>query len=812
MPSAKERQVSFAGGELSPSLWGRTDLDRYPVGARTLRNFIVTPHGVAANRPGTVHIDEIDPFGTAATVRVVGAALSDAGGRLLVFRAFQILVYGTALEQTIPTPYQESELFSLKFSQLGNVITITAPNYDAYELRRSATGVWSLTAISFDVPVFVNKAASVSPTNYPVLYHINSFAGDASHPEREWTWQVTRIQRDSEGRLYETAPYTVALYQDPDNSTAAVPTSINLYPDHPQTILFYAQKGNDMSEAGNPNTAIVGDQLVANRLYRGRAGYFGFIGETTGDRLIDDGAVPDFSNPPPQSFNPFKIYNSAGALIRTEHPTCCTFFQGRRYLAATSQRPSTAWASAVDDFKNYDEIIPADDADALSLTLATERLEHIQALVSKRQIIALTSSGEWMIHGVGQSEVIAPGSIGAHRLSAHGCAASPAPLVLGDSVFYVQARGMIPRALSVDNERGTSQSIDIALMSRHLFEGYTIADWAYAEVPYSILWVARSDGKLLSCTYVPEQNMLAWAEHDIADDGLVESVTTLPDTEDIVYLIVNRDGTRTLEKLSSRIVTDIRLGVFMDRAVTYNGLNPWVGFEGTITDAFATGGDVGDDVKLLLEEDESITGTQVGAVLQFADPDGGEPVRIQLTSYVGGFYHATVLNVAVPSGLWGVPTDQFYYCKLSVSGLDHLEGRSVTILADGNIIEGKTVSAGSVAFDDYVAIVHIGIGYNSDFESLDAIQERNRQKTIKKVWLELEGARGGSIGQSLDETLSEVRTRQVSDSYLTMGLKRGDVEMLVQSKYETSGRVAFRQSQPLPVTLLGITREIEYGG
>ncbi len=46
-------QTSFAAGELSPTLFGRVDLAKYKVGAKTLRNFFVDYRGGATSRPGT---------------------------------------------------------------------------------------------------------------------------------------------------------------------------------------------------------------------------------------------------------------------------------------------------------------------------------------------------------------------------------------------------------------------------------------------------------------------------------------------------------------------------------------------------------------------------------------------------------------------------------------------------------------------------------------------------------------------------------------------------------------------------------------
>ena len=51
-------QSSFAGGEWAPSLYARTDLARYSTAVRTMKNFIINPHGYIINRPGTYFVQE----------------------------------------------------------------------------------------------------------------------------------------------------------------------------------------------------------------------------------------------------------------------------------------------------------------------------------------------------------------------------------------------------------------------------------------------------------------------------------------------------------------------------------------------------------------------------------------------------------------------------------------------------------------------------------------------------------------------------------------------------------------------------------
>jgi hypothetical protein len=40
-----------------------------------------------------------------------------------------------------------------------------------------------------------------------------------------------------------------------------------------------------------------------------------------------------------------------------------------------------------------------------------------------------------------------------------------------------------------------------------------ITTMAYQRKPESILWATLSDGTLISCTYDPVQNVIAWARH-----------------------------------------------------------------------------------------------------------------------------------------------------------------------------------------------------------------------------------------------------------------------------------------------------------
>lgn len=833
----KERQTSFAQGELSPTLWGRSDLPIYAGGSRTLLNFIVTPHGVLTNRTGSQHIADLP-----GRARLIPFVYPDDDPAMLILTHRAITIIGSAASprfsfydwgDALPSEYVEDDLHLVKHSQIGAVMTLTARGYSPIEISRGADNVFSVAVASTDVPDFPDVDDGDVAAHPPGLYfYENPFGGDSSgaHPPRPWQWQVTRVMRQADGTLYESAPYT--LSQTITGSDAAgyvvagtIPSTIALYSDWVQTVYLWVSAGKASSD---PNRTT--ERLVAHRVYRGREGRFGFIGETKGDRLIDDGTDPDFSVPPPQEFNPFNFYDTNGNLERVEYPSLIEYHELRRFFAATSERPNMAWGSKLGDMSNYDEIIPAQDDAALSFQLTTQQ---IRQMVGLEKLLMLTSRDAYLAGGSGVGEILNPNSIAARKIGHFPAASEPAALRVDDVVVYPSAAGVAPRIIMV-NDNGVRE-VDIAWLAKHLFDGFTVVDWAFARHPHSVLWVVRSDGVLLSLTYVPERGVTAWARHELSGDGLVESVAVRPeDGEDGVYLVVNHDGTRYLERLAYKNLplrettadgvtssaSDVRYAVHLDRSVSYNG--KWSGIEHAggasdvrLDDHYGSGGVLGGDMRLEFFA-LNATPIDVGSVIQIDDPTGGRPYRLRVTDMVSPTQpRAQVIDRDLDASMIGATftSDEWYLCATGVNGLEHLGGQTVTALADGNVYENLTVAGGGVSLGDeeYAAIIHVGLPYSSDFESLASHGERGRQKIVERALLELEFTRGGSIGSTLDD-LKELRVRQVSDAYGAAVPRRENVNAPIAAKWADEAYVAFRQSDPLPATILGITREIKYGG
>lgn len=734
------RQPSFAGGELSPTLWGRTDLAKYGHGLRSARNFFISPHGAALNRPGTAYLGEVKD--SSKKVRLVPFIYSDTQSYVLEFGNLYVRIwsYGVLVAEVV-TPYLEADLPRLKFAQVGDVLALAHGSYTLRTLSRTSHAVWALATVSLDVPLGTDGLDTGSKY-HPAACAVDSAglvsgyppAADATHPAKEWTYLVTQLcKNEASGRIYETRActvtekfnaYTPAISPPEHAGRLAIDRNLVAYFDNGFRLAI------DWVDAGLGS----GDTILQRMLYKGRGQAFGLIGTAdfsgNGERFIDLGYEPDFLQPPPRGNNPFKVYaTGGGTLLRTEDPRVVAYFQGRRILAGTDERPAFFWGSRTDDYANFDDHVPTLDDDAIEFELASRRREEIRGIASLDRMIVFTNSAVWTVGGAGGSPLTFA-SVDARVQEEIGSSWLD-PIVIGNIALYVRTKGSGVRQVSYDLGRDALQGADLSLLSQHLFQGRTIVDWSYAEDPYSVVWAARDDGKLLSLTFNREHDLWAWTRHDTEDGAaLVENVCCVPETtEDAVYLVVKRTvggaTKRYVERMATRIVSDVKEALFLDCAKSYDSAA------------------------------------------------------------------ATVF-----------------------SGLGHLEGKTVYALCDGNAVGPLTVVAGAIDISadlpDGARRVHIGLAYLSELELLDLAEARTKHKTVTRVEVEVETSRGLWSGEDAAH-LTEWKQRVVADSYGTVPLATVRVPLNISGRWNTGGRVVLQQQSPLPLAVLGVTREVEGG-
>lgn len=721
-------QQAFAGGEMSPEMFGRISDTKYQAGLARCRNFITKPQGPAENRPGTRYVRAVKdatkavrliPFTysttqtmvievgagylrfhtdaatllsgspaayNGATPYVVGDMCTSAGVKYYCVsnttgnappNASYWYPLPASGEYEIPTPYAEADLFGLHYVQSADVLTIVHPDYAPRELRRYGATNWQLTTVSFAALIAAPTGQSATPsavdTTYTYKYVITALDADGVSES------VQSAVATCTGNLFTTG-FTV-------------------------TIAWSAVTG-----ASRYN------------VYKLQGGLYGYIGQTTGLSIVDDNIAPDLSKTPPIYDNPF---SGAG-----NYPAAVSYFEQRRCLAGTTNKPQNIWMTKSGTESDMSYSLPIRDDDRIAFRVAAREANTIRHIVPLSGLVLLTSGAEWRVTSI-NSDAITPSSISVRPQSYVG-ASNVQPAIVNNTLLYCAARGGHVRELGYQQEAAGFITNDVCLRAAHLFDGKEIVDMAYAKAPQPVAWFISSDGRLLGLTYVPEQQIGAWHWHDT--DGVFESCAVVAEgNEDMLYVVVRRvvDGNsvRYVERLESRQFASQADAYFVDCGATYEGA------------AAAT-----------------------------------------------------------------------------ITGLHYLEGKTVNILADGAVHPQRVVTGGQITLDVEASTVQVGLPVTADLQTLpiaaplrDGSYGQSHVKNVNKAWLRVYRSSGIFVGPAFDK-LREMKQRTDEPYGSPPALKSEEMSINLTPSWGDGGQVCLRQSDPLPLTIVSLTAEVEIGG
>lgn len=769
-------QPSFSAGEAAPSTYARVDLARYYTALKTCRNFVVLPEGGVQNRSGTRFITEVKDSN--ARTRLIPFQFSTEQTYILEFGNLYIRfismggqVVSGGVPYEIVSPYTTAQLPDLKFTQSADVLTIVHPDHPPRELLRLAPTSWALTAISFEPGI-------AAPTGLTAGQRSGG-SGDTT----EYQYKVTAVSAISAGSI-ESAASNTATVASFDNKPGAVLT---------WTPVFGADHYN---------------------VYKNKSsGVFGFIGQSATGSFTDINITPETDNTVPISYNPFADGNN---------PSVVGYYQQRMVFAASTANPQTVWMSRTGDFHNFGYSDPNKDDDGIEFVIASRQVNQIRHLVSLRELLAMTSGAEIAITGSSDSGVTAA-NVSAVEQSYFGTS-DVIPAIYANTALYIQARGGKLSTLAYNYVSDGFQPQDVSVLSSHLLRGFTIQDQAFALAPNGVLWMVRNDGMLLGFTFMPDQQVFGWSRHDTA--GEVESVASVPEgDEDALYLVVKRniDGVikRYIERMATRQLTKFGTGdywfdraFFVDCGLTYDGRST--------AQAWLSGGtDWKYPNPLSLYTDGPVfdVGMVGRSVILYGGGDSTNPGDV-LTVKILGYSSPTAVSVEpqtlVPESLRDIPATRWGFAATTITGLGHLEGKTVSILGDGNVIPQQMVTGGAVTLDSPTLVAHVGLPITADFETLDITLPNNQaflgaKKRINQVVVLCQESRGIFAGQDPDH-LDEFKQRAGENYGEPIDLLTGRAEMEIPCQWDSNGRLFIRQSDPLPLTILGVMPNVQVGG
>jgi hypothetical protein len=145
-----------------------------------------------------------------------------------------------------------------------------------------------------------------------------------------------------------------------------------------------------------------------------------------------------------------------------------------------------------------------------------------------------------------------------------------------------------------------------------------------------------------------------------------------------------------------------------------------------------------------------------------------------------------------------------------------LEGKTVSILADGAVMPQQEVTGGTVVLQRAASYVTVGLPYDSDLQSLPMVLNidgygQGRMKNVNKAWLRVYRSSGIFIGPD-ENNLVEAKQRTTEPYGSPPALKTDEILIVMTPAWASGGQVFVRQSDPLPLTILGLTTEVSIGG
>lgn len=879
MPRATPIITAFNEGQMSRTLDGRVDFDRYPRGCKLLQNFIGLIQGPALRRGGSYFVAEqknssnrvwgvrfefsesqafVIEFGdgycrflttnnlfgvnshfyqpptgasawSALTNYVVGDLVTQAGVTYYCILAHINQVPPNATYwyplpagiYEIPSPYSLADLTNddgtcaLKYEQSGDVVYIAnqAGDYPVYKLTRFGDARWVF--VKYDPATGPFEAENESTVTLQTSGTAGAITITASSALFAAT-DVGRLVRLQSQNLTDRPWQTGVAYvlNDRVRSNGKTYRALNGATSGP------SPPAHEFGSAFDGATGVNWQYIHSGY---GVARITGFTSST----LVNATVVVDEPNglselPSDVNSTTTKRWRLGAWSATSGYPRALTFWRKRLWLTGRQ----SVWASVPQDFENHapDFFGRVEIDNAIDEALDSEDVVDILWIVGAAKLLIGTNGGEFVGEKITDSDPVGPGNFEMPRASKRRVRAVK-PLLIDSVLLYAQRAGRKLLQMGFDVEIDNFGSTDLTVLANRITRG-GIIDMAYQSEPDSVVWVLLGNGRLLGFTFDQDQQVTDWHVHPIGGDGYVESVVTLPSedgTRDELWLSVRRtingvtkryweylkkhwEGPDDDGNAGDRQVYD---AFYVDGGLTFDG-KPVTDSSATITAVSYVGGatatvtvQFGDVVSPAFDPSD------VGRRIHFYLEDG-RIYKVEITAYVDVDEVTVELINDTPLELQGVSHFDWALTSTIITGLSHLEGATLQVLADGAVHPERTVSGGQIELQAEAGVVHAGFGSTARLvpmrlEAGSATgTAQGKIKRIDEITLRLVDTLGGKVGMFGERLDSISRRSPVTPMGAPPPIFSEDVVVSMPGLYERGGLIEVRQDQPLPMMVAAI--------
>ena len=759
----------------------------------------------------------------------------------------------------IVSPYATADIPAIKFAQSADIMYLVHPSYAIRKLSRSGHTSWTLTTptltTSEDKTVSAitqaNPGVVTTSTKHGLIkgdfITFNNIGGMTQLNGNVYrvgnvlnSYSISAITQADPGVVTTTAVHGLAIGDDVTFSDIKGMTQLNgktwFVKTVPSTTTFSLADAVGVNLNTSAYTPYSSAGTVDTPDYR-------FEINDTDEANLNTSGYGSFSAGGSDVVT--KLTNPILNTSTDYFPSTVSFFEQRLVFAGSNNHPQTMWFSKSASLENF--TTGANDTDAMVYTIASNKVNAIRYLSAQRSLIVGTVGGEFVVSASGTTQPITPTNVQIQKQSSYGSANIDAVQIENVTMFIQRAKRKV-RELSYNLNIDQYQAQDMTLLAEHISEG-GITEMSYQQEPDSILWCVRSDGTLLGFTYARAEEVVGWHRHKlggvfgeatitVSDYGNIATGTTLKITKSdgttITFTSEAAGGSSPSETLGfrpneSNNTTADNIYTAINAHADFTVANPSAAVV-TIKETSKTGSSpvkiVSSDTTRLATTDEEI------AVVESVASIPTDSNEDELWMIVKRTVNGTTRRYVEYLTLFDYGTDQkdgFYVdsgltysgsATTAMTGLEHLEGESVTILADGathpvkSVSSGAVMTGGSLTLDRSTTKSHIGLGYTSMLQTMrveapgNESTSQSKTKRINEVTLRLHKTVGAEVGASLTD-MERIPFRSSAAAMDTaVPLFTGDKQVEFRDDFNTDGFVFVRQNQPLPFTLVALYPQI----
>ena len=748
MAKASPAFTNFTAGELSPRLDGRTDVAKYFNGCKKLQNFVVHPHGGASRRPGTIFVREVK--NSAHNVRLIPFEFNVTQTYILEFGDQYFRVHkdgGTVVSSGSPVEVATPYAHTdLAKLKFTQSADVMYLVHPDYAPRKITRTSHTAWTIT-EVDLLRGPMADDNTTTTTLL--ANGRTGSVTITASASTFvssDVGRLVRLHEGFAKITA------FSSATSVTATVQENADgrteLMPSYTATTIS-AHEG-DPSATG----------LEHNDRFQDTAGAFVSQGFKVGMKVTVSGFTDSNNN------------KASAIVVKVTDDTLL--------LAPSSDLTDEA---AGDSVTISGDLTASTDFALGAFSTATGFPSAVAFYEQRLVFASTTQQPQTLFFSVGGSFEDFAGGVDADDALTYTLGSNQVNIIRYLQAGRVLLVGTSGGEFVVTSSEDAPLSPTNAVVKRQAT--YGSADIQPVQVANVTLFVQRAKRKLRELVFdlntdsyqAPDMTILA--EH-ITETGIKE-MSLQQEPDNVVWCVLENGKFvgMTYRREENVIAWHEHLigGAFGSDAF------------GHVESVATIPGDLNEDDTYLVVK-RTIGGATKRYIEYFSSFDFGSDVE-------DAFFVDSGLTYSGSSAT-------------SISGLDHLEGQSVSILANGATHPDKTVSSGAISLDFAVTKAHIGLNYSSTLQTMRIEAggtegtAQGKTKRIHEVVLRLFRTVGVKVGSSETE-LDRIPFRSSAQAMTAaIPLFTGDKEIEFRGGFDTDGFVVVQQDQPLPLTVIGI--------